>query len=82
MPTVKYPLYFRYVLNSLSLFLVLCFCFKKRKSDGCHMSAHPAVYRTDRMPFHHSCHFFGASVCLNVWVQYEIREQRDRKSVV
>lgn len=46
MPTVKYPLYFRYVLNSLYLFLVLCFCLKKkrkkRKSDGCHMSARPA----------------------------------------
>lgn len=36
------------------------------------------VYRTDRMPFHHWCHFFGASVCLSVWVRYEIEGQRWR----
>lgn len=40
MPTVKYPLYFRYVLNSLYLFLVLCFCFKKKEKKEIRRSPH------------------------------------------
>lgn len=64
MPTVTYPLYFRYVLNSLYLFLVLCFCLKKKKrnSEGCHVC--PPCFMQTGCHFTTSATFWALSVCL------------------
>lgn len=62
MPTVESPpLYFRYVLNSLYLFFfclffwVYCVFVQRGKSDGCHMSAPPAIIVSSREQT--GCHF-------------------------
>lgn len=65
MPTVKYPLYFRCVLNSLFVFWFCVFVWEKKKSEGCHICCSARVTSKKET----GCHFTISATFLGApWI--------------